>query len=66
MAFCKNCNGVRKVNCVMCNGSGKTQFGKKCEFCHGQGKLPCPACDKAGLAVGLAGAAVSAIFSKKK
>jgi len=66
MAFCKNCNGVRKVDCVMCNGSGKAQNSKKCEFCHGQGKLPCPACDKANLAVELAAAAVSAIPSKQK
>ena len=66
MAFCKNCDGVRKVNCVMCNGSGKTQISKICEFCHGQGILPCPACDKAILAIELAAAAVSAISSKMK
>lgn len=41
MAVCSMCNGLMKVQCPKCGGTG-------CPNCNGSGQVKCPRCNGTG------------------
>lgn len=64
LVTCPECNGVQKLDCPTCSGTGQVKvtrrvedangkihnesFQDHCKACHGYGKRPCPRCDGHG------------------
>lgn len=43
---CENCNGLEKIGCKSCNGTGRYQ--PRCNSCNGMGRWTCRRCDGSG------------------
>ena len=53
MAACLRCNGIGRVDCLACDGTGEfiptpDTDPEECEICEGDGDRPCPECQGAG------------------
>lgn len=49
---CANCEGIGKIKCEHCGGSGLmpevSLLDQTCRQCQGTGQAPCPACNGVG------------------